>query len=58
MSSPRMLNLNIESSKSSAKFNAYNFYAKNNNNALLPKPEFGKYRNDVKKYMEMKKKHV
>jgi hypothetical protein len=52
VSSPSVLSDNTEISKTSAKSNAHDFYPKHINHAFMPKPDFGGYRNDVKKSYE------
>jgi hypothetical protein len=52
VSSPSVLSDNTEISKTSTKSNAHDFYPKNWNHVLMPKPDFEGYRNEMKKSYE------
>jgi hypothetical protein len=52
VSSPSVLSDDTEISKTSAKSNAHDFYPKHLNHAFMPKPDFARYRNDIKKSYE------
>jgi hypothetical protein len=48
VSSPSVLSVDTEISKTLAKSNAHDFYPKHLNHAFMPKPNFEGYRNDIK----------
>jgi hypothetical protein len=52
ISSPSVVSEDTRVSKASEESNARYFYPKNRNHALVPKPDFDGYRNDVKKPYE------
>jgi hypothetical protein len=52
MPSPSVLSYDTKASKVSEKDNSHDFYPKNFNHEILPKPDFEGYRNNVKKEFE------
>jgi hypothetical protein len=58
ISSSNVLSHDTKASKVSEKANAHDFYPKNFNHAVLPKPDFEGYRNNAKKEFEENQNYV
>jgi hypothetical protein len=58
ISSPSVLSHDTNASKVSEKANPHDFYPRNFNYALLPKPDFEGYRNNAKKEFEENQNYV
>jgi hypothetical protein len=58
ISSPSVLSHDTKASKVSEKDKPHDFYPKNFNHAILPKPDFEGYRNNVKKEFEEDQNYI